>query len=140
MKFKLGTGDKGVQKYISIQREMVPHCMRQFMTEYYRLVTTATPVDTGRARWGWNCSIGNADLTVPPEGKYRLEATRAAKVFTVEAVDGEKPLYIANAVPYIGQLNNGKSRQAPARFVELAFESAFGKLEKYVAVKGYADK
>ena len=45
----------------------------------------ATPVDTGRARKGWELNV-----------------------------DGD----IVNKVPYISELNEGHSKQAPARFVE----------------------
>lgn len=48
----------------------------------------ATPVDTGRARGGWN-----------------LQST--AKGFK-----------ISNDVPYIEELNNGHSQQAPSHFIE----------------------
>ena len=137
MNFKLGCGDKGVQRYIQLRKSMVPKCMRMFMVEFYRQVTISTPVKTGRARWGWNCSINTPDLTVPAEGKYRIAATRATTVFSVQAVKEMPDLYVANAVPYIGNLNNGSSQQAPARFVELAFENALQKLEIYISINGY---
>lgn len=47
----------------------------------------ATPVDTGRARNGW------------------------------QLTPGDEPV-IENQVPYIGVLNDGHSKQAPAMFVE----------------------
>lgn len=137
MNFKLGVGDKGVQRYVKLRREMVPRCMRMFMVEFYRQVTISTPVDTGRARWGWNCSIKAADLTVPDPGKYSRDASRASQTFSVTVITGNDSLYIANAVPYIGKLNEGYSRQAPARFVELSFENTADKLEKYISAKGY---
>ena len=105
--------------------------MRMFMVEFYRQVTISTPVDTGRARYGWNCSIGTPDLNIPPEGQYNLDASRATGVFTVKNVTGKDTLYISNAVPYIGDLNDGWSSQAPARFVELSFGTSVRKLDKY---------
>lgn len=151
MNFKLGCGDRGVQRYIQLRKSMVPKCMRMFMVEFYRQVTISTPVDTGRARWGWNCSIKAPDLTVPPpapdgwkgksskKGKafYGLDTKKSRTVFTVQATKEMPDLYVANAVPYIGILNNGSSQQAPARFVELAFENALQKLEIYISMKGY---
>lgn len=137
MKFKLGVGDAGVQRYIKLRKEMVPKCMRMFVVEFYRQVTISTPVDTGRARWGWNCSIGSPDLTIPAEGKYSVDATRATTVFSVQAVKEMPDLFVANAVPYIGRLNAGSSQQAPARFVELAFVNVVRKLETYISTGGY---
>jgi hypothetical protein len=134
----LGKNDPNVRKYLNIQNRFVPRCMRNFMVEFYRQCTISTPVDTGRARWGWNCTIGTPSFTVPAEGKYNIDAGRAVKTFTVTAVSGKDTLYITNAVPYIGKLNEGWSRQAPARFVELAFDYAFNKLEKFISVRGYA--
>ena len=49
----------------------------------------ATPVDTGKARDGWMMTLTKADLA-----------------------------YITNEVEYIGILNQGHSKQAPAYFVE----------------------
>ena len=140
MKFKLGVGDSNVKRYISIQEKKIPECMLLFMIEFYRQVTYINPVLTGRSRWGWNCSIKKPDLTIPPDGNYGWDIGRADRVFTVEAVTGKDTLYISNAVPYIRVLNNGWSKQAPARFVQLSFETAFRKLEKYVKASGYADE
>lgn len=137
MKFQLGRNDANVMRYIKTKKEHAPKLMRMFMFEFYRQITLSTPVDTGRARWGWNCSIGRPDMTNPPEGKYTLDAGRAVETFSISAVNGKDTLYVANAVPYIGKLNEGWSRQAPARFVELSFETAFNKLRKYIQVQGY---
>ena len=137
MKFKLGMGDVKVKRYISIQEKKVPECMRLFMIEFYRQVTYINPVLTGRARWGWNCSIKKPDLTIPPEGNYGWDTGRADRVFTVEVVTGKDPIYLANAVPYIRVLNKGWSKKAPARFVQLSFETAYRKLQKYIWAKGY---
>lgn len=54
----------------------------------------ATPVDTGRAQDGWEIDLS-----------------------------GDNP-EIRNDVPYIGALNNGHSKQAPALFVEACIERA----------------
>lgn len=136
MKFDLSNAAQ-VQKYQRMIKERVPKVMRMFMIEAYRQVTISTPVDTGRARWGWNCSVATPDLTVPSEGQYALDSGRASKSFTQKAVTGDKITYIANAVPYIGRLNEGYSNQAPARFVELAFANAVNKLKTYLSQKGW---
>lgn len=138
MKMNLGVGDFKVKKYLKIKANAVPRCMRMFMVEFYRQCTIATPVDTGRARWGWNCSIRQIDKSVPPEGKYTIDVERAKKVFTVTAVTGKDTLYVSNSVHYIEKLNNGWSQQAPARFVQNSFMVAYNKLDTYIKVKGYS--
>jgi hypothetical protein len=140
MKFNLGVGDPNVKRYIKINAARPKRVMLMFGIEFYRQVTIATPVDTGRARLGWNCSVGSPDLTVPPPGKYELDSTRAERVFTVQAVSNADSIYISNAVPYIGKLNDGWSSQAPARFVELCFTNAVDKLFKLPGVTVDVDK
>lgn len=140
MNFKLGVGDPNVKKYIKINAARPKRIMRSFGIEFYRQVTIATPVDTGRARCGWNCSTGSPDLTIPPEGKYKIATSRATKSFTAQVVSNADSIYISNAVPYIGKLNNGWSNQAPARFVELCFTNAVDKLFELPGVTVDVDK
>lgn len=140
MNFTLGTGDGKVKRYISLRKKAVPKCMRFFMVRFYRECTLSTPVDTGRARWGWNCSISTPDLTIPPEGQYTLDTQRASNTFTISAIFDKNILYISNAVHYVGRLNEGWSKQAPARFVELAFENSYEKLTDYIYAHGYMEE
>lgn len=144
MKFKLGQHDRGVTRFIQVKKEMIPKAMRMFGVEFYRQVIISTPVDTGRARYGWNCAIGMPDLSIPaaaPEGwsgesegggaYYSVDAERAEQAFDMKKMDDKAVIYVTNAVPYIGDLNDGHSRQSPARFVELAFMNAVDKLKKW---------
>ena len=137
MNFQLGRNDPNLQRYIELNKQMIPKAMRMFTVEVYRELTIATPVDTGRARWGWNCSFIQPDFTIPTESPgrqknyYGLDAGRAEKTFTISAISGNETLYIANAVPYIVKLNDGWSQQAPARFFELCFENAVQKMMRY---------
>ncbi|MBQ7404226.1 MAG: hypothetical protein IJW05_12410 [Lentisphaeria bacterium] len=139
MKFELGKNDPKVKKYLNMNKERIPKTMRMFTIEAYRQLTITTPVDTGRARWGWNCSFERPDFSVPmeaPEGQknyYGLDAGRAEAKFKINALSNDTTLYISNAVPYIVKLNEGWSRQAPARFFELCFESACQKVFRYLA-------
>lgn len=137
MKFALGQRDPALARYLESNKQIIPKAMRMFTVEAYRQLTIGTPVDTGRARWGWNCSFVQPDFTIPmaaPEGQknyYGLDANRANQAFRAEVISGKETLYITNAVPYIVKLNEGWSRQAPARFFELAFENAVQKLTQY---------
>lgn len=106
----------GAQKIADILERRTTDLMRMATIEFYRQITISTPVDTGRAREGWDISINAPSAKLPPEGNY----TYHAGVPDVPAVTITDKYYITNNVPYIGRLNNGYSRQAPARFVELA--------------------
>lgn len=146
MPFVFGTG--GVKKHIQATKAHVPKLLRMFGIEYYRQVTISTPVDTGRARYSWTVAVDTPDFSVaapaPAEWKgqsqggaayYQLDTEKAAKYFTPDKVKDNSTVYIANSVPYVGKLNNGWSRQAPARFVELAFENVVNKINTYLTKK-----
>lgn len=114
------TAKGGVEQIAAITRSNVALVMRMATVEFYRQVIISTPVDTGRARHGWNISVGAPSNTVPPEGKYSLPNINEHGLETTVTVTPDKVIYITNRVPYIEDLNKGSSQQAPARFVELA--------------------
>lgn len=86
--------------------------------EFFRQVIISTPVDTGRARFGWYITVNTPSSAVPPEGKYAIP--NIATHMNVGTITISDRIYVTNRVPYIGKLNAGSSKQAPARFVELA--------------------
>lgn len=107
---------EGAKKIADILERRTTDLMRMATIEFYRQVTISTPVDTGRARAGWLITVNAPSTEVKPEGKYTYSAVPP----NVPAVTINDRYFIANNTPYIGKLNNGYSRQAPARFVELA--------------------
>ncbi len=109
-----------------------------------------TPRDTGTARANWNFSIGAPDLSVKPQRTYDeyakpvsneeaavIARSRAEEVFGVLRGQGTarvEPLYVSNALFYIGLLNEGTSQQAPAAFVETAVQKVEIEIvEKHIA-------
>lgn len=116
------TAKGGVEKIAAITRRNVAQVMQLATVEFYRQVIIATPVDTGRARNGWNITVDVPSTTVPPEGKYSMPNVEEHGLSTIISVTPEQVIYITNRVFYIERLNEGYSRQAPARFVELAAE------------------
>jgi hypothetical protein len=96
-------------------------------------VVLATPVDTGRARSNWQVSA-NSPITTTREpyspgsqlGKGEGANARAALQQGQQVIANYKggtpdaAIYIANNLAYIGRLNAGSSKQAPAAFVETA--------------------
>lgn len=95
-------------------------------------VALRTPVDTGRARANWQTHIGSAPSGLVagfPQGTGGSTGAAAAAQATsaaTAAMGGYTPahsgteVYISNNLPYIGRLNDGHSRQAPAGFIEAA--------------------
>lgn len=92
-------------------------------------VVPATPVDTSRAMSNWQVALGG-----PPPGQIaphvwgRKGSSRGASMTSTLAIARstlaqKKPgvsIVIDNYVPYMRDLNQGSSAQAPAGFVERA--------------------
>lgn len=99
-------------------------------------LTQKTPVDTGRARAAWNLAIGEADLSVPPEGYHATPMPPALG----EVAPGV-PVIASNNLPYIGELEKGHSTQAPAGFVAMTVQETLAAFDGIVAdVKARAER
>jgi|SaaInlStandDraft_1057018.scaffolds.fasta_scaffold69716_2 hypothetical protein len=72
----------------------------------------ATPIDTGRAKNSWTLTMN--------KNSFKDAKSGGSFVTTLPAVSDSKieTLYLTNGTPYIENLNQGSSRQAPARFIE----------------------
>lgn len=83
-----------------------------------RTLARTTPVDTALARSNWVASANSPDLSDRP---IRSVADVVSEIKTVvKFIDSETDIVIANGgdkVPYLGLLENGSSRQAPAGFI-----------------------
>lgn len=98
-------------------------------------VVLATPVDKGRARSNWLVELDapartTIDPYVPGESGNTAGPNAAAALAQGGAViagyhgDRNTSINISNNLPYIGRLNDGYSRQAPAGFVQKAVQAA----------------
>lgn len=87
-------------------------------------VVMATPVDTGRARCNWIAALDTAaSSTVDVEdksGNHALSQARSVIAGYKGKPSGRSEIHITNNLAYIGRLNDGSSRQAPANFVHQA--------------------
>ena len=91
-------------------------------------VVTATPVDEGTARSNWRVGINFAPsgtrkaFTPGSKGSTAASNTAAAISEGVAKISRFKKgeIHITNNLDYIGDLNDGKSAQAPANFVQTA--------------------
>ena len=83
-----------------ISEEEAEKLGKQIALDFHRGVKRRTPVDTGNARNAWDVDL-----------------------------NGENPI-VENNVEYIGALNRGHSKQAPAGFVEAELDAALRRLTR----------
>lgn len=76
---------------------------------------TRTPVDTGRARAGWQVTVDGESDYAPPPGQHLADPSRFASLPTAVAVYN-----IENNVEYIIPLEAGHSQQAPSGFLAVS--------------------
>ena len=88
-----------------------------------------TPVDTGWARANWVPSAGRPESNDPGirdrsrvPGAQAKQAVGQAELLRYKL--GRGKAFVTNNVPYIRQLNEGSSQQAPRGFVQRAVRKA----------------
>lgn len=106
-------------------------------------LVTVTPVDESTALSNWMLTVEEPWLVELPahflgsQGSTRSESINAALQQGEQQLKLKKPgepIFITNNAPYIRELNDGSSNQAPAGFVERAV--LFGrKLAESVGIK-----
>jgi len=99
--------------------------------DLFRQFVMGTPVDTGRARGNWQCTIGSpAEGTIErkdPTGQAVMaEVTETVAGWNVDQV----AICLTNNVAYIEALENGHSQQAPRGWVRVALRNYPGIVEK----------
>jgi len=106
-------------------------------TEFLRDVVPRTPVDTGHARRNWQANYGapsGQELPGVDQAGQNTIQSGVARIKSGEKRNAFLPLIIENNVPYIGRLNEGSSRQAPAMFVELSIRRAINRVPRRKAI------
>jgi len=100
-----------------VEREAAEYT-RRYASNFAREVVPATPVDTGLARSNWIASVG-APIDSPRGVISRNPApiiSAAISTFLAHRKDGV--LYFQNVAGHITELNQGKSPQAAAGFIQ----------------------
>lgn len=118
--------------------------LREAALRIDQTLVLATPVDTGRARSNWIVSI-NAPVNQPRPAfaptsplnssaltllnnrfgeRENAAAALAASAGTIASVSPGDTIFISNNLPYIGELDDGKSPQAPAGYIREAIGDA----------------
>ena len=112
--------------------------MRHIASKLFENIIRRTPVDTGWARGNWYPSL-NARLETKP-GDRPFDAANVPPSDPAQVVAAGKAgdvFWLQNGVPYIGNLENGTSQQAPEGMVKLSIAEAREFFRKWaVDVKG----
>jgi len=84
--------------------------------DIFSKVILRTPVDTGRLRGNWQCSL-NSPVTNETNATGN-QALSGAKKATSNAKITDS-IYMTNNLPYAGVIEDGRSNQAPAGMVKV---------------------
>lgn len=122
-----------LKRFEGVALDKVNTATRMIALEVFRRIILKTPVDTGRARGNWMCTIG-APSEALAAGEGWLQGTaeaglsydkggRAAIQAAADEVMSWKPadvaIFLTNNLPYIQRLEEGWSKQAPAGMVAI---------------------
>jgi len=105
---------------------------RKLALDIHGRVVVLTPRDTGRAQNGWAVSVRQASAFQPPEGAEKYGTAGDLLPGAIAALNELKfgdTVYITNNVVYILKLNDGHSKRAPAKFIELALSEGLQMLD-----------
>jgi len=92
----------------------VDNKIRAATSEVFSNIIQMTPVDTGRARGNWQCTIGSPFVGQDDSGNVM-------KAQSVIPRHAGSVVYLTNNVPYIGRLEyDAHSRQAPNGMVRVS--------------------
>lgn len=104
--------------------EWYSRVVRKIALDLLGRVVRATPVDTGRARFGWDVTLLSPSGWAPPEGAERYPANDIQRALgALASIRFGDEVWIVNNVVYISRLNDGWSDQQPAGFVEAALQA-----------------
>ena len=108
-------------KQIEVANDKVESIVKVTMIELFNRVIQKSPVDTGRFRANWNCSIGSPDLStsqaIDPSGSGAI--SKATSTVVSYTLNGQS-VFLTNNLPYADRLENGWSKQAPNGMVRLS--------------------
>ena len=90
--------------------------LRKIALDLYAEIIRRTPVDTGRARANWNLSINS------PNTSLSNSLVPSTINLTAKSLSNLPNVYIANGLPYVRELEFGRSDQAPNGFIRLSIQ------------------
>jgi len=121
MQFNLSL-DKWREKYEDSFLDFV----KKLSLEILRRVMSKTPVDTGRAQSNWRATVNEAPVADGGHMSTNPGAAFSKASEVIVRADRIETVFIFNSVPYILELENGKSRQAPRGMLSLSLQEVEG--------------
>ena len=116
-----------IRRFTAKAAEAHDKITRTATLELFSGVVKGNPVDTGRSRGAWTTSVG-----APGDSPERLDKSGALAISEINEKTppgaGQVTL-LSNSLPYIFELENGSSKQAPEGFVRKNMD----RVEKMVA-------
>jgi hypothetical protein len=105
--------------------DYVGESIKSVALNFLRIVTFASPVDTGRFRANWTVGVNSPDDN-NYQNRRSAQSNIARQSRAIKALNATPltVIYISNNLPYARRLNNGWSKQAPKFFVEQAARRA----------------
>ncbi len=108
-------------KQIEAAKDQAELVAKKITIELFSRVIEKSPVDTGRFRANWNCSISSPDLSTSestdPSGSGAISKVTSTVVsYTLN----DQSVFLTNNLPYADRLENGWSKQAPNGMVRLS--------------------
>lgn len=100
--------------------------VKEVAAETVKNLINDTPKDTGQAAANWQVGINELPSFKP--GYTDVSGALASALSEIDRREAGQFVRITNQTPYIGLLNTGHSKQAPAMFVERAIARARRKI------------
>lgn len=101
--------------------------VQKIAMESFKRIILRTPVDTGRARANWGCTIGQPRTPVQLDATDKTGgSTTAAMVANVQNFSGDGSVFMVNNLPYIHELEKGSSKQMPQGMVRVTMAEMSG--------------
>ena len=142
----VGAFTKQLMNFQDMSLKKVDDFTRLVALEVFRRIILKTPVDTGRARSNWLCTIAApAEAMAQGEDWFQGMADaggydKSGRVAIEEAANqamewkpGEVAIFLTNNLPYIQRLENGWSGQAPAGMVAVTIAEFDGIVARVAA-------
>lgn len=120
-----------LQRFRERNRRRIKFFMRMATIELYRRLMVVSPVDTGNFRWNWWCQVNGITTRYETHENRGIDLNRPITIFSDFELNDS--LYICNSTPYAKRLNEGWSKQAPARFVEITVSGVQNDVNKLLA-------
>ena len=93
--------------------------IRKISMEAFKRVILKTPVDTGRARANWSCTVGSMSNYSTSDTDKSGGATISAASSVVDSWSCKGSVFLTNNVEYILPLEYGHSKQFPNGMVRI---------------------